>query len=93
MSRLLSLSVGFLTGVGVFLWLGGPVLEAEFGPAAILIAYGALALGAAGTAYVGVRRFERRTFRSVADGPDTRETDPANDETDAARGGGVNRRS
>ncbi|KOX97109.1 hypothetical protein EXE48_10255 [Halorubrum sp. ASP1] len=71
MSRSLPLAVGFLAGVGVFLWLAGAVLEAQFGPAAILAAYGAVALGVACTAYVTVRRVERLLGSGSGDAPAT----------------------
>ena len=56
MKRAIPLATGFLVGVCVFAWLAGPVLEARFGAEALLVAYGAVAVGAAATAYVLVRQ-------------------------------------
>jgi type IV secretory pathway TrbL component len=86
MSRTLPLSVGFLTGVSVFLWLAGSVLAARFGSGAILAAYGAVALGAASTAYVVVRRVERRLWPASGSADATA---PTAGESDSERSGGV----
>jgi hypothetical protein len=70
MSRSLALSAGFLVGVCVFAWLAGPVVEARFGAEALLVAYGAVAAGTAGTTYVAIRRVEGYLTRPARGGTD-----------------------
>lgn len=60
MNRVAPLAAGFLVGVCVFAWLAGPILETRFGVEALLVAYGGVAVGAAGTTYVLLRRIEAR---------------------------------
>lgn len=71
MDRAAPLAAGFLVGVCVFAWLAGPVLEARFGAEALLVAYGSVAVGAAGITYVLIRRIEAR----LGDGTVTVEPD------------------
>lgn len=87
MDRAAPLAAGFLVGVCVFAWLAGPVLEARFGAEALLVAYGSVAVGAAGITYVLIRRIEAR----LGDGTVTVESGPtsdrpADDETDGHDG-------
>ena len=60
MDRAVPFATAFLVGVCVFAWLAGPVLEARFGAEALLLAYGGVAVGAAGATYVLVRRIDAR---------------------------------
>ncbi|WP_066411576.1 hypothetical protein [Halorubrum aethiopicum] len=60
MDRAVPFATAFLVGVCVFAWLAGPILEARFGAEALLVAYGGVAVGAAGTVYVLVRRLDAR---------------------------------
>jgi hypothetical protein len=60
MDRAVPFATAFLVGVCVFAWLAGPILETRFGAEALLVAYGGVAVGAAGTVYVLVRRLDAR---------------------------------
>ncbi|GAA0521489.1 hypothetical protein SAMN04488066_12053 [Halorubrum aquaticum] len=60
MDRAVPFATAFLVGVCVFAWLAGPVLEARFGTEALVLAYAGVAVGAAGTTYVLVRRLDAR---------------------------------
>jgi len=67
MGRLVALAASLLVAVGVFTWLAGPLLEAQFGTGALIAAYGALALALGCVTYVLLRRSERLLSGQSAD--------------------------
>lgn len=58
MGRFVALAASLLVAVGVFTWLAGPLLEAQFGTEALIVTYGTLALALGCVTYVLVRRSE-----------------------------------
>ena len=71
MGRNVPLAAGVLVSIGVFTWLGGPLLETPFGIEALLVAYAGLSGAAGAVTYA----FRRRIDDRLADAPGPDETD------------------